>query len=230
LKALVVIPARGGSKGLPGKNIKLLNGKPLIHYTIDVARELFADTEIIVSTDSQEIKEIVEQTGLKVPFLRPKSLATDTATTHDVLLHALNWFVKENGEPSVVILLQPTSPFRTKDHIKGALNLFNHNIDMVVSVKETESNPYYVLFEDNQNGFLIKSKKGNFTRRQDCPKVWEINGAIYIINTASLKKTNINDFVKVKKYIMDILSSIDIDNIDDFQYCQYILSNGKKTK
>nr|MBA3900563.1 acylneuraminate cytidylyltransferase family protein [Bacteroidota bacterium] len=180
MKPLVVIPARGGSKGVPGKNIKPLAGKPLIYYTIEAARELFSDELIVVSTDDLQITKVVEETGLIVPFLRPSDLATDTATTYDVLLHTIR-FSEENGyTPDTLILLQPTSPFRNGRHIKEALKLYHNGLDMVVSVKETKSNPYYVLFEEDEQGFLRKSKTGNFTRRQDCPKVWEYNGAIYI--------------------------------------------------
>lgn len=214
---LVVIPARGGSKGLPGKNIKLLNGIPLIHYTIEAARRVFEDKYIYVSTDSTEIKSVVEQTGFTIPFLRPKHLATDTANSRDVLLYALDQFILKNKkEPDVIILLQPTSPFRKSVHIREALKLYTSNLDMVVSVKETESNPYYVLFEENESGFLKKSKEGSFTRRQDCPKVWEYNGAIYVINVKSLKKNDISNFSKIKKYIMPLNNSIDIDTELDF--------------
>ena len=186
MKTLVIIPARGGSKGVPKKNIKKLSGKALIQYTIDAARKLVPDNQIIVSTDCLEIKSIVEKLGLVVPFLRPKELATDTSGTHEVLLHAINFFESQGNQISEIILLQPTSPFRTDKHIKEALELYNSKIDMVVSVKETQSNPYYVLYEENSKGFIDKSKKGNFTRRQDCPKVYESNGAIYIINTKLL--------------------------------------------
>lgn len=209
---LVVIPARGGSKGVPGKNIKQLGEKPLIQYTIEAAREIVPDHQIIVSTDSEEIKKIVESLGLEVPFLRPAELATDTAGTNEVLLHALDYFEKYNTEPEKIILLQPTSPFRTYQHIKEAVKEYDNDLDMVVSVKETAANPYYVLREENEDGFLIKSKEGNFTRRQDCPKVWEINGAIYIINVLSLKKSPINDFEKIKKFEMDEIASHDIDS------------------
>ena len=223
---LVVIPARGGSKGVPGKNIKLLNKKPLIHYTIEAARKVFGDRYIYVSTDSTEIKSITEQTGLTVPFLRPEHLATDTANTRDVLLHALEQFtLKNKQEPDVIILLQPTSPFRNESHIKEALAQYNSNLDMVVSVKETNSNPYYVLFEEDSKGFLAKSKKGNFIRRQDCPKVWEYNGAIYIINTESLKNNNIHDFTKVIKYEMEENYSIDIDTMFDWLLAETIIKN-----
>ncbi len=223
MKPLVVIPARGGSKGLPGKNIKKLMGKPLIHYTIEAARALFSDEQIIVSTDDLDIKSCAEQTGLNVPFIRPAELATDTASTVEVLLHALKVSEDNHYEPDTLILLQPTSPLRNAQHIKEAMNLFTENIDMVVSVKETESNPYYVLFEENENGLLKKSKTGNFTRRQDCPKVWEYNGAIYIIDIQSLKKQSNLNFNNIIKYEMDENSSIDIDTEIDWMIAEYLL-------
>lgn len=226
MKPLIVIPARGGSKGVPGKNIKLLHGKPLIHYTIEAARKVFDDTVIYVSTDSEDIKKISELTGLKVPFIRPEYLATDTANTRDVLLHALEEFTTKNSyKPDVVVLLQPTSPFRNETHIKEALALYKDDLDMVVSVKETESNPYYVLFEENKEGYLDPSKKGNFTRRQDCPKVWELNGAIYIINTNALIEKPISDFNKVKKYEMDASASHDIDTKLDWDIAEVLLKS-----
>ncbi len=226
---LVVIPARGGSKGVPGKNIKELGEKPLIQYTIEAAREIFHDNQILVSTDSQEIKKTVENIGLKVPFLRPENLATDEAGTYEVLLHALE-FAENNGNfAETLILLQPTSPFRNSEHIKEALKIYeslNSDVDMVVSVKETKANPYYVLKEENKNGYLEASKKGNFTRRQDCPQVWELNGAIYIINVHSLKARPMHRFEKVFKYVMDEKSSQDIDNPLDFKWCEFLLKEG----
>jgi len=224
MKPLVIIPARGGSKGVPKKNIKLLNGKPLINYTIEAAQSVFDNEIICVTTDSQEIKNVVENTtNLIVPFLRPDSLATDTAGTYEVLMHAIDFYEQQGYLADTLILLQPTSPFRTGQHIKEAINLYSHDIDMVVSVKETKSNPYYVLFEDNQEGFLSKSKEANFTRRQDCPNVWEFNGAIYIINIKSLRKGAIASFKKSLKYVMNEKESIDIDTMFDWKLCQAIL-------
>ena len=223
MKPLIIIPARGGSKGIPGKNIKRLGGKPLIQYTLEGARELFSDNQICVSTDSPKIKEVVENLGLAVPFLRPDELATDTASTYDVLLHALNFYEHRNYLPDVVILLQTTSPFRTSNHISEALGLYSNSYDMVVSVKETKSNPYYVLFEEDENGWLAKSKKGRFIRRQDAPKVWEYNGAVYVINPKSLKEKNHLEFHKVKKYVMDELSSIDLDDVLDWKISEFLI-------
>ena len=230
MKPLIVIPARGGSKGVPGKNIKLLNGKPLIHYTIEAAQDVFENQYIYVSTDSLEIKEIAELSGLEIPSLRPKHLATDTANSRDVVLHALEQFKLSNGtDPDVIILLQPTSPFRNQKHIKEALELYKDTLDMVVSVKETDANPYYVLFEEDDNKFLKKSKESRTSRRQDAPKVWELNGAIYIINPKSIKQKSIGDFKKVIKYQMNDRSSIDIDTSLDWEFAEFI-ANKKGVK
>lgn len=222
---LVIIPARGGSKGVPGKNIKPLGGKPLIYYTIEAAREVFPDDQILVTTDSEEIKECVEKTGLKVPFLRPPELATDTARTYEVLLHAIHYAESTRYKPDVVILLQPTSPFRTGRQIQEALSLFDDKCEMVVSVKETKANPYYTLREENSDGWLEKSKKGNFTRRQDCPKVYEVNGAIYVIRVEALKKQPLHQFQKVRKCVMDEMSSHDIDTDVDWLVAEALKNN-----
>lgn len=223
---LVVIPARDGSKGLPGKNIKKIAGKPLINYTVDVARKIFKDQQIIVSTDGESIKSIVEKTGLNVPFLRPVELAMDNSTTKEVVLHALNFYQnKIQHNIDAIVLLQPTSPLREEEDIKQALEIFEQNydeLDMVVSVKKTDANPYYVLYENGEDDFLLKSKKGSFTRRQDCPDVYEINGAIYIYKTTSFIHKSFDDF-KIKKSLMTKVNSVDIDDIIDFKLAELIL-------
>lgn len=185
---LFLIPARGGSKGIPRKNIKLLNNRPLILYSIDIARFFADDKNICVSTDDDEIINIVKAYGLSVPFLRPAELATDYASGNDVIMHALNYYENNGLFFDAIVELQPTSPLRQVSDVKNAIDLFDKSLDMVVSVKETASNPYYVLFEENNEGYLEQSKKGDFVRRQDCPKVYELNGAVYVINTESIKK------------------------------------------
>jgi N-acylneuraminate cytidylyltransferase len=213
---------------VPRKNIKALGGKPLIYYTIEAAREVFKDEHIIVSTDDEEIKEVVEKTGLKVPLLRPKELATDEASTQDVLKHAIKFAEDTGYYPDTLILLQPTSPFRTGNHINEAMELFHSDLDMVVSVKETKSNPYYVLFEENKEGLLRKSKEGDFTRRQDVPKVWEFNGAIYIIKIESLINRPMNQFDKIVKYEMSEETSVDIDSELDFKIAELTIDGKNK--
>lgn len=230
MQPLVIIPARGGSKGVPGKNIKLLGEKPLIVYTIEAARTVFSDDLICVSTDDKEIKEVVERLGLKVPFLRPKELATDNAGSYEVLLHALEQYERKGYKPDTIILLQATSPFRTGEQLMQALNLYKKNTEceMLVAVKETASNPYYVHFEENDEGFLKKLLQSSFTRRQDCPKVYEINGAIYIIKVEVLKQKKMNEFTKIIKFEMDEQTSHDIDSLFDWKFADFIVKQEKQ--
>ena len=229
MKILVIIPARGGSKGIPHKNIKPLNGKPLIHYTIDEAREIVRDEDICVSTDDPEIIKCVEDYGLKVPFVRPEALATDTAGTYEVLLHALNFYEKLGRHYDAVLLLQNTSPFRKAEQIKEALKLYSPEVDMVVSVKECAANPYYCVFEEDNNGYLHVCKgEGNIFRRQDAPKVYEYNGAIYIMNANKLKTTHMHKMQKRVKYVMDDLSSFDLDTLWDWEMAERIAAQNKE--
>lgn len=223
MKILVVIPARGGSKGIPRKNIKPFAGKPLIYYTIDAARAIVPDEDICVSTDDDEIIQMVEDYGLKVPFKRPEELATDTAGTYEVLLHALDFYEKRGKHYDVVLLLQNTSPFRTDEHVKEALSLYTQEVDMVVSVKECAANPYYCVFEENQEGYLHVCKgDGTIYRRQDAPKVYEYNGAIYVINAESLKQQHMHQFKKRLKYVMDEKASFDLDTMNDWMIAEMI--------
>lgn len=221
---LFIIPARGGSKGIPGKNIKPLCGKPLIYYTIDAARSIVDDSQICVSTDDARIVKIVEEYGLNVHFKRPEHLATDNASTYDVLRHALNYYEERGNYFDAVILLQATSPFRKGFHVEEALQLYSKEIDMVVSVTETSTNPYYNCFEEDESGFLHISKgNGDIKRRQDAPKCWEYNGAIYIINPDSLKRTTMGSFDKIRKYVMDNIHSIDLDTPLDWITAESII-------
>lgn len=226
---LIIIPARGGSKGIPRKNIKSLNGKPLIYYAIDTARAITTDDNICVSTDDIEIKSVVETYGLEVPFLRPKELSTDTAGTYEVLLHALDYYEKQGKHYDIVLLLQTTSPFRTAEQVKEALALYDRSqADMVVSVKECPANPYYNVFEENSDGFLHVCKgNGNIFRRQDAPKVYEYNGAIYIMDAEKLKTTHMHKMQKRVKYIMDAQSSFDLDTMQDWEMAEMILKTSK---
>ena len=229
MKILVIIPARGGSKGIPHKNIKPLNGKPLIHYTMDEAREIVDDDDICVSTDDSEIIKCVENYGLKVPFVRPAELASDTAGTNEVVQHALTFYEKQGRHYEAVLLLQNTSPFRKTEQIKEALKLYNDDVDMVVSVKECPANPYYCVFEEDINGYLHVCKgDGNIFRRQDAPKVYEYNGAIYIMNAEKLKSTHMHKMQKRVKYVMDDLSSFDLDTMWDWQMAERIIKQNEE--
>lgn len=225
MRPLVIIPARGGSKGIPGKNIKNLGGKPLICRTIDVARELVPDADICVSTDDHAIAGIVEAYGLKVPFMRPDYLATDSAGTYEVLLHALGFYETLGRKYDCIILLQVTSPFRRREDVEKALSLFTPDLDMVVSVKETAANPYFNCFEADADGFLHLSKgDGNIHCRQQAPKAYEYNGAVYVINPESLKKSPLSKFRRVKPSLMDDIHSLDLDTPLDWKIAELLLA------
>lgn len=218
---LFIIPARGGSKGLPRKNILPLAGKPMIYYTIDAARGASADENICVTTDDIEIKALVEDYGLKVPFIRPPELASDNAGSREVLLHAVDFYrdnLKKNF--SRICLLQPTSPLRTSKHVLEAFSLWGDNLDSVVSVKITKANPYFVLFEEDEQGYLAKSKTGDFVTRQDCPTVYQLNGAIYIYKLETYLK---DDIKRTKRYLMPELNSVDIDSEIDFKLAELLM-------
>lgn len=227
MKTLFLITARSGSKGIPHKNIKPLNGKPLIYYSIDVARQFVQDEDICVSTDGDDIIKCVQDYGLKVPFKRPVELATDTIGSYEVILHAVNYFEKNGRFYNNVVLLQPTSPFRTKQDIENCIAKFDNSCDMVVSVKPASANPYYDIFEEDANGNLIISKgDGKITRRQEAPKCYEYNGAVYVINIDSLKRQSMNDFKFVRFYEMSEIHSVDLDTILDWKYAELLINEG----
>ena len=229
MKTLYVIPARGGSKGIPHKNIKSLAGKPLIGYSIDVARQLAADDDICLTTDDPEIAATAESMGLNVPFLRPASLATDTCGTYEVLIHALDFYRDRGIDYDTLVLLQPTSPMRTADDVRAALALYSPDIDMVVTVKEAASNPYYNCYETDNDGFLHISKgDGGYTRRQDAPKVWEYNGAVYVINVESLRRMPLSAFTRRRMSVMPAERSVDLDTPVDWLIAEKLIENSKQ--
>lgn len=227
MKYLVVIPARGGSKGIPHKNIKPLGGKPLIYYSIDVARQFTTDENICVTTDDAEIISVVKQHGLKVPFVRPAELATDTCGSSEVIQHAYQFFADKGVKYDAIILLQPTSPFRKVEFIQEAVALYDESVDMVTSVRPAACNPYYDGFEENKDGLLIVSKgDGTIERRQDAPRVWQQNGSIYVINPKSLIEKGMGGFTKIKKYAMPETYSVDLDTMLDWKMAELIIKEG----
>lgn len=225
MKPLIIIPARGGSKGIPKKNIKPLNNIPLIYYTIDCARQVVSDEDICVSTDDAEIIQCVERYNLKVPFVRPSELATDTAGSREVLIHAYNYYANLGKNYDCIVLLQVTSPFRKASHIKEAMSLYNPDLDMVVSVKNSATNPYYNCFKEGENGFLQRViDYSGIKRRQDAPITYEFNGSIYIINPKSLLNNPMGEFKHRVKYLMDDIYSLDIDTPLDWQFAEFVVS------
>lgn len=220
---LIVIPARGGSKGLPDKNIRLLQGKALIDYSIDIARGIVSDGDICISTDSEIIKATAEEYGLVVPFLRPSNLGTDIASTNDVLVHAINFYKEKGVVYKRLLLLQPTSPLRRLEEVKDAISIYKEDCDMVVSV--TKSHAPSVLCMDDEDGYvnLVYNKKA--ISRQGVPTMYEYNGAIYVINIEALLSKGLSGFDKNIKYVMSKESSVDIDDIYDFYLAESILKN-----
>jgi N-acylneuraminate cytidylyltransferase len=223
MNSLYLIPARGGSKGIPHKNIKLLNGKPLIQYSIKVARELADDADICLSTDDPQIKLVAEQLGLKVPFLRPDYLASDTAGTSDVIVHALDFYSQHGKQYDAVVLLQPTSPLRTVQNVKDCLALYTPEYDMVATVKESSVSA--VLCYENPEGYLEQVIGGNNVRRQDAEKLYEYNGAVYVINAKAVKEKGLGGFTKIKKCLMTEENSVDIDTILDWKLAEILLDS-----
>lgn len=227
---LTIIPARGGSKGLPRKNIKNLLGKPLIAYTIEAAKNCSVKSRVIVSTDDEEIAGIAKKFGAEIPCMRPKQLADDSSSTIDCVKHMLKFLkTTENYNPDYIMLLQCTSPLRSKENIEEAyLKLKNSNYDGVVSVCEYDHNPYWASVFDGERlkYFIDNGKKIN--RRQDLPEVYRINGAIYLVKTEALLRENTFEVNELLGYKMSRNSSIDIDNALDFKIAEFLLKEGEK--
>lgn len=231
MNPLVIIPARGGSKGIPGKNIKPLNGRPLIAWSIDAARAITDDTHILVSTDSDEIARVVtESTGLPVRFMRPAGLATDRSGSRGVILHAMDAADEMGIGYDTVILLQPTSPMRTPDDIRACMGAYegaaDKGIDMAVTVTQAATNPYYNCYERDADGYLHISKgDGRYTRRQDAPEAWEYNGAVYVINPASIREMELGAMPRRVASVMPRERSVDLDTPLDWIIAEEIISH-----
>lgn len=222
IKILAVIPARGGSKGLPGKNIKPLAGKPMLAYSIEEAQKSKYIQKIIVSSDDSNIIEVAKNFGAET-IARPFELAKDDTPTTPVLLHAIKYLHDTEGyNPDLVLVLQPTSPLRTVRHIDETVEKFlKGDFDSMISVKFD----YKPRFEFDENGLLMQAEK-RVPRQLRKPTVIE-NGALYLIN-ADLIKDNEIIGKKIGYYEMDYLSSIDIDTITDFTLAEQIILNRDK--
>lgn len=223
---LFIIPARGGSKGIPRKNIKEFCGRPLIAYSIDVALALAPKSHICLSTDDEEIASTGRSLGLDVPYMRPDTLATDTAGSREVIIDAMDFYGSLGCRFDCVVLLQPTSPLRTVEDTRRAIGLYTPDIDMVVTVKEAACNPYYNCFETDGNGFLQISKgDGSLTRRQDAPPAWEYNGAVYVINPESIRRLPLGLFPRRLPSPMPPERSVDLDTPLDWVVAETIYNH-----
>lgn len=226
LNVLAVVPARSGSKGLPGKNIALCAGKPLICWTLEAAFSSKYISKVLVSTDSEEIGDVAKGCGAWVPFFRPLELSQDDSSIVDVVKDALN-NVKEEFIPDYVVLLQPTSPVRSNSHIDEAMELFLSkkmtNSDTLVSVSEIESKNLWALGIDSVTGHLYShfGLKLDNPRRQDLPGCYLPNGAIYIASANSFAGFYGENIIP---YVMDSMSSLDVDYQEDLDAAAKLLA------
>lgn len=227
MKILGIIPARGGSKGVPGKNSKLLAGKPLISYSIEAAQESNLITDLVISSEDNSILDIAKNKGVKYIIKRPAELATDESPTILTVIHTLNYFKDKNIEFDAICLLQPTSPFRTGNFIDKAVEQFKQSkSDALVSVIEVPHNynPHWVFEEDeNKNLKISTGEKQIISRRQELPKAFIRDGSIYITKTTVLFNME-SLFGNSLSYIKsDIKSYINIDTLDDWNEAEEIL-------
>ena len=227
-KILGIITARGGSKGVPGKNIKLLGGKPLIVYTIEAAKKSGVFDRIILTTDDPKIAEVAKKWGAEVPFLRPAELATDTARPEHVLQHAVGYLSSNGFNADVIVLIQPTSPFVLAGDIDGAIKkMFETKAGSCIGVCEISERPEWMYQIKRKTPFLFLSGSGTKKRSQELPKLYKINGAVYVVKREVLMNKNkiIDDNSDI--FIMPRERSVDIDELIDFKLAEALLHHSK---
>ncbi len=228
-KIICLICARSGSKGIKNKNIKVLNGKPLIQWTFDVAKKIKEFNKIILSSDSKKIINLAKKNKIDVPFLRPKNLAKDNSKELNVWKHALKYLKKINQFPDILVVLPPTSPLRKSHHILFAIKKFlKEKPDALITVKDPENNPYFNMIEIKKNNFVkIVNDKVRYFTRQDAPKVYSMSTICFVLKPEFvLNCRNIFDG-KVSAAIFERKYSIDIDDKHDFDLAKFLLNKKK---
>jgi CMP-N,N'-diacetyllegionaminic acid synthase len=223
-KILAIIPARGGSKGVPGKNIKMLAGKPLLAWTIETALSTSCLDRVILSTDDPEISKIGKQYGAEVPFLRPAEFAADDTTDMPVYEHALGWLKdKEKFIPDIIVWLRPTTPFRTTEDIEKAVDLLiDKRPDWVRSVCEVEHHPYwmYKLNNGKMESFVDGIDVKDYIRRQLLPPAYRLNGVVDVAWPSTILEKKLLYSGVIEGYIMPVDRSLDIDTAMDFKFAE----------
>lgn len=221
---LALIPARGGSKGIPKKNTKDFNGRPLIAYTIAAARNSSYIDSVVVTTDCEDIAKVAQKYGAEIPFMRPKELAQDNSKTIEAVVHAKEALEDAGRRYDAVVLLQPTSPLRRSVEIDAAIETFySHGRLGLASVSAVSENPILTRRIDRSGVMHPILPISSTVRRQDMPTFWHVDGAIYINSTIDLsEETSLND--NPIAYIMPRLRASDIDSIEDFLRAEEILS------
>ncbi len=232
MKILGIIPARGGSKSVPKKNIRKLNNKPLLQYTFDVANKANGLTDVVLSTDDDAIMEVAKQIGLKVPFKRPADLALDSSPTLPVIQHALKYFMDQGIYYDAVCLLQVTTPFKTSEFIDMAISKFvNTGADALISVQKVphKFNPHWVFIENQEGNLeLFTNEKEIVTRRQDLPSDYYFrDGCIYITKTEVLLEQNSLYGSKIAYLESPEAAAINIDTLSDWKMAEDYLKSLK---
>jgi len=224
MSTLATICARGGSTGVPRKNILPLLGKPLIQYTIEQAQACPLIDHIYVSTDDEEIAEVARQAGAQVPFLRPAEMATSTAPKIPVIQHLVDWVVDSGIEVDKIVDLDPTSPLREQEDIQTCIEMLDENTDVVITGYLAIKNPYFNMVEQQPDGYysLVKHVPGGVHQRQRAPKVYAMNASIYVWHLHTLSKGLWDG--KTKLHVMPRERSIDIDEPIDFKLVELLLN------
>lgn len=225
MKCIAIIPARSGSKGLKDKNIKELNGKPLLGYSVEAAIQSKLFNTVMVSTDSEHYADVARQCGAEVPFLRSEFTSSDTASSWDAVKEVIANYKSMGKEFDVLVLLQPTSPMRTGEDIIEAFKVFKEkNANAVISVCEVDHSPLWCNTLEEGNSMINFAKSNNPNgNRQQLKKIYRPNGSIYILRTDVLEDISRLYANECYAYIMSRKSSVDIDNIDDFKYAAYLM-------
>jgi CMP-N,N'-diacetyllegionaminic acid synthase len=228
VRILALVPARGGSKRLPGKNIRPLGGKPLILWSIEAARSLPQVCDTLVSTDSESIAEVARAGGALVPWLRPSALATDEASSVDVCLHALDWYEREKGAVDGLLLLQATSPFRSAATLRRGLEFFaSGGGRSVLGVSPAVSHPLWCFKIDGRTLRPFCDIGGLQLRSQDLPPAFTVNGGFYLITPNGLRtRRSFFDDNTIPLVMDDRAESIDIDTEWDWQMALTALAAG----
>lgn len=224
---IAIIPARGGSKGLPGKNIRPLNGKPLIAYAVEAALRSNHVDRVIISTDDEEIARVAVQYGAELPFMRPAELASDTALAVDNYIYTIGKLEQESGSIiDAFVVLQPTSPLRIAEDIDGAVELFEKKkADSVISYTQ-EAHPISWHKYLDEEGRFIDILNANINNRQDNRVSYYPNGAVYVFRTSMIRERKYYTDSSYA-YIMPRIRSVDIDFIEDFEYAEFLLRRTK---
>ncbi|MCX5778209.1 MAG: acylneuraminate cytidylyltransferase family protein [Elusimicrobia bacterium] len=225
VNVVCIIPARGGSKGVPKKNIKDLLGKPLIAYSIDQAKQSKYIDRVLISTDNEEIAAVARKYNAELPFIRPHDLATDTIGVIEVLYHAIDWLEnKDNYSFEILVMLHTTTPLRTIEDIDNSIELlFSTGADNIVSVTEAYRNPYFNMVELAVDSKAKLVKEGNFVTRQSAPPVYDMNASIYVWRKEKLKQNKKVLGANTYAYVMPKERSVDIDYPLDFKIVEMLL-------